>query len=86
MDPWIDFDGVDVLGAQPQRDRDIIASSCPDDEDVVGPGPGTRVRETIDGDDVELSAGGLDRLVRDPVHQQGDGARWLRDQPDLVVR
>src|SRR5439155_2426797 len=58
----------------------------PDDEDVAGRGPSAGVGETIDGHHVELSAGRLDGLVRDPVHQQPDGARRLRRQPDLVIR
>src|SRR5207249_3628373 len=86
MNPRVDLHGVDVLGAQPQRDRDIIAGAGADDKDVVGRGPSAGVGETVDGHHVELSAGRLDGLVRDPVHQQPDGARRLRRQPDLVIR
>ena len=86
MDPWVDFHGIDVPGAEPQRDRDIIASPRADDEDVVGRGAHARVWDAIDGHDVELPAGGLDRLVGDAVHQQRDRARRLGDQADLVVR
>ena len=75
MDPWVDLHGVDVLGAQPQRDGNIIAGSGADDEDVVGRGPSAGVRQTIDGHDVELSAGRLDGLMRDPVDEQGDRSR-----------
>ena len=72
MDPRVDFHGVDVPGAEPQRDRDIVTGPGADDEDVVGRGAHARVWDAIDGYDVELPAGGLDRLVGDAVHQQRD--------------
>ena len=86
MNPGIGFHRIDVLGAQPERNRHIIAGARTDDEHAGRDRPPVLVRKAVDRDLVEPSLCQVDRLMRDPVDEERDGTRRVRIQANFVVR
>ena len=85
MDAGIDFHGIDVLDPLLERHGDVDARPGADDQDVVRDGAHSLIDETVHGHGLESTLRRLHRLMRNPIHEQADGARRLPDQPNLVV-
>ena len=81
-DHRIDLDGVDVLGAVPQRGRDVGAGAGAENQDVSNVSPNDRVRPLVE---VFLLLDRRHRLVEDVVHLD-DGVGAVLADGDLVVR